>query len=181
MKILRIIAGAVIVILFAGGMFGMGYNLATKKNAYVVDYKLCSGSCDTLKDTIAQHTHLEIIKLLVEIKECVCDGEVPTQTPTVTEGPTATETEQGPSPTPKGTVTPPVEATPTPTVTVVVPTNTLIPPTPTVEAVFCHCEQGEGEGAEDRKNCHPVKYNNGHANHEWDYWSEDGTCDGWHH
>ncbi len=55
------------------------------------------------------------------------------------------------------------------------------PECPEPPRVFCHCEQGEGEGAKDRKNCQPVKYTPGHANHEWDYWSEDGTCEGWHH
>ena len=38
----------------------------------------------------------------------------------------------------------------------------------------------EGE-AECRENCHPVKYTHGHSQHEWDYWSTDGSCDGWNH
>jgi hypothetical protein len=47
-------------------------------------------------------------------------------------------------------------------------------------STFCHCEQGEGEGALGRKNCRIARYNHGHANHYWDYWSHDGTCEGWH-
>jgi Flp pilus assembly pilin Flp len=47
-------------------------------------------------------------------------------------------------------------------------------------STFCHCEQGEGEGALGRKNCRIARYSPGHADHYWDYWSHDGTCEGWH-
>jgi hypothetical protein len=47
-------------------------------------------------------------------------------------------------------------------------------------STFCHCEIGEGEGALGLKNCHPVRYNDGHDGHYYDYWSHDGTCEGWH-
>ena len=98
-------------------------------------------------------------------------------------------------PRPTNTDAPPPTATAVPPTSVVLPTNTdrpeptgteqspdLTPVAPTatdVPPIFCHCEQGEG--AEGRKNCHPAQYNPGHAKHEWDYWSDDGTCDGWHH
>lgn len=105
--------------------------------------------------------------------ECYCPCEVinvcePTPIPTyVPEG----------TPTPEPTKKSPTKTPPRPN-----PTETPIPTnTPEQEWVFCHCEQGEGEGAIDRKNCHVAKYNNGHANHEWDYWSDTGTCEGWHH
>lgn len=86
--------------------------------------------------------------------------------------------EPTPVPTYEPTITPtkePTKKTPTPPPTKPTPTNTPEP------QVYCHCEQGEGEGALDRKNCHVAKYNNGHANHMWDYFSTDGTCQGWNH
>jgi len=117
--------------------------------------------------------------------------DAPTLAPTQTVRPTATHTRRA-TPLPTVTDAPPT-ATPivpyTPTVTYQptetsspIPTATPRPShTPTLELVFCHCEQGEGEGAEGRKNCHPTRYTHGHSQHEWDYWSTDGTCDGWHH
>lgn len=107
--------------------------------------------------------------------------------------PTATSTsvpKQTPiRPTPTVTDAPPTKTPVIPTATVsatAIPSQTLVStatqlPTATLELMFCHCEQGEGEGAEGRKNCHPTKYTHGHANHEWDYWSTDGKCDGWNH
>jgi len=100
-----------------------------------------------------------------------------TATPTFTDAPTIT-------PYVVPSRTPTYHYIPTPTRPVLTPTvqhtRTALP-TSTIELIFCHCEQGEGEGAEGRKNCHPVKYTHGHSQHEWDYWSTDGTCDGWNH
>ena len=79
---------------------------------------------------------------------------------------------------PKDPTSTPASPTDTP---VIPPTSTPKPPDTPEPKTFCHCEQGEGEGAKDRKNCHDAKYNNGHAKHEWDYWSETGTCEGWNH
>ena len=100
-----------------------------------------------------------------------CEGECGVRMEsTSTNVPNSTETKVAPT------------ATPVPTdIPTSVPTLEPTPEPTEKEMTFCHCEQGEGEGAEGRKNCHPAKYNHGHSQHEWDYWSEDGTCDGWHH
>lgn len=86
-----------------------------------------------------------------------------------------------PIPTDRPVITPtkgPNDPTKTPVIPTVIPET----PTPAPEGVFCHCEQGEGEGAEGLKNCHIVKYNNGHAGHEFDYWDYEAPyCGGWHH
>ena len=42
---------------------------------------------------------------------------------------------------------------------------------------FCHCDLGHDPG----KNCHKTSYNNGHAGHPNDFWTEGGMCTGWHH
>jgi len=129
--------------------------------------------------------------------DCCCPTEVAchTATPTPVEQATPTagpevsrtvrpsETRARPTPTPTATrvlrtsVATVTDAPPTATPTIQ-HTRTAVP---TIEPVFCHCEQGEGKGARDRKNCHPAKYTHGHSQHEWDYWSTDGTCDGWNH
>lgn len=97
---------------------------------------------------------------------CSCDDECFTQTllstTSFTQDPTSTQVYIPESPTPESSETS------------VAPT-----PTRTTEPTYCHCEQGEG--ALGRKNCHVAKYNNGHAKHEWDFWSTDGTCTGWNH
>jgi hypothetical protein len=48
-------------------------------------------------------------------------------------------------------------------------------------STFCHCEQGEAnDQGEIPMNCNIAKYSPGHRNHDFDYWSADGTCAGWH-